>query len=490
MRLKAGMPDRRGITGCQWLAAGAFALGLAAKSAVVPVAAQDKAAGEIAAAEELNKANRKKLSESERKALSLQSDVAAIDQEQARLNQELQATARRVQTFESQMTEIEGRLGELEQQKKMVEGSLAQRQDQIAKLLGAMQRMGRNPPPVIITQREDALAMVRSAMLLAKAFPELKEKADALSGDLRDFDRIIGERKTNRDRLEAETNKLKDAQTRLASLMETKRQSMSERQSELEEVRKSITEITQSVSEVSELISRLEKAVGEKTGLGAYERETAVAAQRPAGPPQPAGRAEQASPAPAPPASGPAAAPSAPANQQVATATPPRPPKAIELAPRSTAFSGNPMRMKPAIPFEQARGMLPPPAHGKRILSFGEKPQSGTPSKGIVIETRHGGQITSPCDGWVVYAGEFRAYGQLLIISAGGGYHILLTGLSQIDVQLGQFVLAGEPVGTMRAQPKGSLQDNSPVLYVEFRKDGRPIDPDPWWVEGSQKVQG
>jgi septal ring factor EnvC (AmiA/AmiB activator) len=101
--------------------------------------------------------------------------------------------------------------------------------------------------------------------------------------------------------------------------------------------------------------------------------------------------------------------------------------------------------------------------------------------------------VTSPCDGWIVYGGPFRTYGQVLIINAGGGYHVLLAGLSQIDVQLGQFVLAAEPVGTMSAAPKtaaGKTNQSAPVLYVEFRKDGRPIDPDPWWVGGHQKVQG
>ena len=109
------------------------------------------------------------------------------------------------------------------------------------------------------------------------------------------------------------------------------------------------------------------------------------------------------------------------------------------------------------------------------------------------METRHGGQVVSPCDGWIVYAGEFRSYGQLLIINAGGGYHILLAGLSQIDVQLGQFVLAGEPVGVMSAaakSPQAKAQDNAPILYIEFRKDQRPIDPDPWWSDASRKVQG
>jgi septal ring factor EnvC (AmiA/AmiB activator) len=103
--------------------------------------------------------------------------------------------------------------------------------------------------------------------------------------------------------------------------------------------------------------------------------------------------------------------------------------------------------------------------------------------------------VTSPCDGWIVYAGEFRSYGQLLIINAGGGYHVLLAGLSQIDVQPGQFVLAAEPVGTMNGwststQAQPAAVTNAPVLYVEFRKDGSPIDPDPWWVAGHQKVQG
>jgi septal ring factor EnvC (AmiA/AmiB activator) len=93
----------------------------------------------------------------------------------------------------------------------------------------------------------------------------------------------------------------------------------------------------------------------------------------------------------------------------------------------------------------------------------------------------------------VVYAGPFRSYGQLLIINAGGGYHVLLAGMSRIDVSPGQFVLAGEPIAEMGkpAMPDQSSDDSSrPVLYVEFRKDGKPIDSGPWWAETSEKVQG
>ncbi len=75
-------------------------------------------------------------------------------------------------------------------------------------------------------------------------------------------------------------------------------------------------------------------------------------------------------------------------------------------------------------------GRLPLPGAGpSSVLTFGEKTQYGGQSKGIVLETRQGAQVTSPCDGWIVYAGEFRSYGQLLIINAGGGYHMLACGL-------------------------------------------------------------
>ena len=176
--------------------------------------------------------------------------------------------------------------------------------------------------------------------------------------------------------------------------------------------------------------------------------------------------------------------------------TPPPAPKQamIELAPSGASLiPGNTGRIKPAIPFASAHGKLPLPAQGRRALAFGDKTQYGGQSKGVVIETRYAAQVTSPCDGWVVYAGEFRSYGQLLIINAGDGYHVLLAGLSQIDVQPGQFVLTAEPVGTMSGGQKNtqtSAQVSGPVLYVELRKDGRPIDPDPWWASGQQKVQG
>ena len=95
----------------------------------------------------------------------------------------------------------------------------------------------------------------------------------------------------------------------------------------------------------------------------------------------------------------------------------------------------------------------------------------------------------------MVYAGPFRGYGQVLILNAGGGYHVLLAGMERISVDLGQFVLTGEPVAMMgdesRASATVAAEPKQPVLYVEFRKDGTPIDPSPWWATNEgEKVRG
>lgn len=447
---------------------------------------------------------RNELESAETRAKVLQEDMRDISDQREKLNQRLLETAGLIQKSEARMSAIEARIGELEAQEKLLQGSLAQRHDQIAKLLSGLLRMGRNPPPVMVTRREDALQMVRSAMLIAAAFPELKDQALALATRLDELMRVMTDIRTEGDRLKSETARLSDARTRLTGLMDSKKQSLTERQAELEDVRKTAASISKSVGELNELIVQLDKAVTANTGLGAYEEEMkAKGAETAKSDPKPETVA-----AVAPPAVPAAPLPVAKAESKTAdTAKPEKatevaalaPPKSsvIELAPNpANAITGNPGRIKPAIPFQQAKARLPLPAQGRRVLSFGEKTQYGGQSKGLVLETRAGAQITSPCDGWIVYAGEFRSYGQLLIINAGGGYHILLAGLSQIDVQPGQFVLAAEPIGTMTGSSAASpkTQTSAPVLYVEFRKEGRPVDPDPWWVEtrqeGHQKVQG
>jgi septal ring factor EnvC (AmiA/AmiB activator) len=488
-----------------------------------PLCAEDAKPTDPNTARKILEQKRQQLNDNAAKEQAIRSDVVELDAERERLNSRLIETANLIQRGEAKMTAIEGRLAGLQEQERLVRGSLEQRHGQIAALLAALQRIGRNPPPVLVTRREDALKMVRSAMLLSSAFPELKDKAVQLSGKLAELQKVMGSIRTEGAHLKAETDRLNETRTRLASLMEAKKLTLADRQTQLAAVRVASAEISKNVTNLSDLIARLDQTVTEKTGLGAYNNELkseqqagAAAAPAAATTTPPAAGPQVITPPPEGPPSAPAldvanksnavAAPVAAATEaaaeaaappaKVAILTPPPPTKQaiIELAPSGgSLIPGSPGRIKPAIPFASARGKLPLPAQGRRALDFGDKTQYGGQSKGIVIETRYAAQVTSPCDGWVVYAGEFRSYGQLLIINAGDGYHVLLAGLSQIDVQPGQFVLAAEPVGTMRGGQRTSpvsAQISGPVLYVELRKNGHPIDPDPWWASGQQKVQG
>ena len=126
------------------------------------------------------------------------------------------------------------------------------------------------------------------------------------------------------------------------------------------------------------------------------------------------------------------------------------------------------------------------PARGRMVITYGaQKAGEATASKGISIETRPFAQVVAPYDGRIAYAGEFRGYGQILIIEHGGRYHTLLAGLGRIDAVAGQWVLAGEPVGTMSQAESGDQ-----VLYLELRRTGQPINPLPWLATTNDKVQG
>lgn len=409
---------------------------------------------------------------------ALETDVAAIDKERERINARLLETADLIQKSEARLNDIEARLSELGEQERVVRGSLNQRQDDIAQLLAVLQRMGRNPPPVMVTKREDALEMVRSAMLLSAAFPGLRSQATELVGKLEELTRVTSEVRTERERLKAETQELNDARTRLSGLMAEKKTSLAERQAELAKVRTATVEMSRSVDNLRTLIANADRAASKVNAqIDQHNARIEEAAARQA--------AEEADGEPSTvlePEAGDTAATPDSGEMEVAV-----------LAPSAAGFGrASTGRIEPAIPFHLAKGKLPRPSAGRNILSFGQQTEYGGPSKGLVFETRYSAQITSPTDGWIVYAGEFRSYGQLLIINAGGGYHVLLAGLSRIDVEPGQFVLAAEPVGTMGEAPRvqRGAEDAKPVLYVEFRKDGRPIDPDPWWVKDPEKVQG
>ena len=135
------------------------------------------------------------------------------------------------------------------------------------------------------------------------------------------------------------------------------------------------------------------------------------------------------------------------------------------------------------LPFSKLRGRLRLPARGTPMGQFGESTGLGPRSQGVTLRTRQGAQVVAPYDGRVVFAGPFRNYGLILIISHGDGYHTLLAGLSKLQTVVGQDLLTGEPMGMMG-------RDNKRSLYIELRRKGTAINPTPWWSGSRERVSG
>jgi septal ring factor EnvC (AmiA/AmiB activator) len=423
--------------------------------------------------------SRRDLDVSRQRTKGIEKSISEIQADRERLSDSLRETARIIHDSEARLTAIERQQAGLAAQERKIREALSERHGKIATLLGAMQRMGRNPPPVMITQREDALQMVRSAMILARAFPELSEQATALASRLGELVKVMEASKIQSAALRAETASHEQERTRLAQLIESRRQSLVQHQPELEAAKRHAAETARRIDDLTTLIARLDTG----PAAGAPTRGAA----RPGETPTPSQAVHSTPVLPADlPSTAPTERPKDASSAVVSLPGDAKPGSSIvELRPTGRDVASlDPTPMRPAVPFAQAKGSLPLPAQGKRVLGFGDKTQFGAQSMGTVFETRHSAQVRSPCDGRIIYAGEFRTWGQLLIINADGGYHILLAGLSEINVQAGEFVLAGETVGFMSAAPRSSAakpDGNAPVLYVEFRKENRPIDPEPWW---------
>jgi septal ring factor EnvC (AmiA/AmiB activator) len=89
----------------------------------------------------------------------------------------------------------------------------------------------------------------------------------------------------------------------------------------------------------------------------------------------------------------------------------------------------------------------------------------------LTIPAAPGQEVAAPVEGRVAFAGNFKSYGLLLILEHEGEYHTVLWGFSRLDVRHGDQVQAGQIVGIM-----GARGDDPPVLHVERRRNGRPLD--------------
>ena len=384
----------------------------------------------------------------EQRRLSSEIETAAADAQKLRTS--LVDVAKRLRFAEERVAKAETRLAEIETKENALRRSLQGRERVTAEVLAAMQRIGRKPPPALLVQPDDALSAMRAAVLLGAVVPQMRDEARVLIADLTTLSALAEENRKVTVALRSERDATDEERRRLANLIEQRQGQVSTSREQLDKERARMAALSRDAKSLRELIAK-----GEAEAIG---NARAVEIARRAPPPVKEGR--------------------------------------------EVASLGTGARLGPRVAFAQRKGQLSWPVSGEVSKRFGARDALGGLERGVTFAANGGAVVTAPADGWVHFAAPFRGYGHLLIINAGNGYHVVLAGMERLSVDIGQFVLAGEPVGFMPAAapanaPAGTVSQGTalgvarPALYVEFRKDGSPVDPSPWWTSQlAEKARG
>jgi len=351
-----------------------------------------------------------------------------------RLRDGLTATAAKIQPIEAELANLGASIVELTNAIAQREADLATRRAAMVNTIAALQRVALRPPATLLISPGDANDIVRTGILLRSAVPLLEQEAADLRADAQALADAKSDLTGRQERLLAAEAELRSEQQTLAGLSREKAALFAD----LGNTRDAAAE---------QLDQRLTRADDLDDLIGELQRR--AAARR--------------------------------------SADPGDDPAVIDMY----------RLLRPVI---GAEGQMSSPAQGRLLNRFGDPSPFGGTHKGVSFAIAPGAQIFAPWDGRVVFAGPFRDFGLILIIDHGQEYHSLIAGFAEMTAAPEQWVLAGEPLGSapleIGAQPEqndGSAapmrgNDDSPVLYVELRQDGSPVNPLPWLAARNDRV--
>lgn len=413
------------------------------------------------------------------RAERLAEEAAALQAEVEALRAESREAANAVLRLESDLTTRELVIAVHAVAEARSRQRLEEEQARLVQSLAALQRLGRLPPEAALSAPGEPLDALRAALLLGRAVPELEDRAQRFADLHARYAQARARAAEERDRLVEQAAALQREHERLDALMARRQEVLGGTALARDEAQSRMNVMAEEADDLRQLIDRLKaEAERERERRAEEARLAAEAAARAAELREAARReAERAREDRARQAEAEAAA------QAAADAE-------AEAAERQEAATAALPSERPEnardFPAEPA-AVLQMPAQGRIALRFGQEDaeRAEAVSQGLLIETRPSAQVVAPFDGRVAYAGRFRRYGLILIIEHDGRYHSLLAGLGRLAAVTGQWVLAGEPVGSMAAE--GS---RSPELYLELRRGGEPVDPLPWLAVSGDKARG
>lgn len=119
-------------------------------------------------------------------------------------------------------------------------------------------------------------------------------------------------------------------------------------------------------------------------------------------------------------------------------------------------------------------GQLSPPVEGPISVRFGaSRVQGGMSWQGVIFNVSSGTSVRAIAAGRVVYVGNLRGYGQLMIVDHGNGLMSLYGNLQGVAKSVDATIQAGERIAAVGNSP----ELGQPGFYFEMRAGRHPVDP-------------
>lgn len=353
------------------------------------------------------------LAQTRARAEKLETSARTATAEADRTAREAAAVAARIQQSEAEIELAQAKIALIDRQRETLRGRMAERQEPVVRLTAALQMMARRPLAFSLVRAESLRDTVYLRAVMETMLPEVQRRTAGLRAE------IQRGRKLQED-------------ARLATVeRQTSEKVLNARQAELAALESRQRLASRAAQGVASREADRAMALAEQTRdlsalMGQLETDGTIRAQLAALP-------------------GPILPPSRPGEVLMVVDSP------------TTATSATLTGLAWIVPVS-----------GRLVSGFGERADVGL-TTGITLVASSGAQVVSPADGRVAFAGAYRGYGRIVIVEHPGGWTTLVTNLGRIGATVGEQVVQGSPLGN--AGP------GRPVLTVELRRDGTPVNP-------------
>lgn len=359
------------------------------------------------------------------KNATLTKERLSVLREITKLKKSLQSSAKETRAFERENLKLQTRLEDITARQNILKASLAQSEGQMMQLLAALQRLETIPNFAAPPSPDEAIKAAQSQQLIRGISENLQNRADTLASTLSAYGQT-------RSEITAQQIQRRQNQAEL----ETRRQITKRQVEQKAKLQKSIeADRALSLAEVERLAAESQNL---RELIERFENEVANIGPR---------------------------------------IKPRKGDKPRDTASRKSQPVKPITRPKGTVSFAKAKGLMTRPITGPLLRNYGNG------EKGLTYKGTSTGQVLAPYAGRVEFSGPFKNYEQVVILNVGDGYFILLTGLGDVFSEAGDNVRLGEPVGTLPL-----TSGKYPNLYIELRKNGKPINPAPWFEPRAAKT--